>query len=367
MRQLIRQYATVQTVTQIGAFPLNSTIYLLIQPTGRIHLGNYLGAVRNWKDLAQESSSQDIPSNCIFGTADLHAITVFKEPTELKKFRYETLASLLSAGLDPTKCILYHQLSVPEHSQLSWIFTCLTNIGSLNRMTQWKLKAHLNDSGSLFDEEVGKAKAGLLCYPVLQAADVLLYKATHVPVGDDQSQHLELTRGIATTFNHSYKTNMFPLPKTLLTPTKKILSLRNPDKKMSKSDPDQNSCIYVNEEPEAIAKKIRKATTDSIQGGIYYDPDGRPGVSNLINIVSGITRKSIDDTVKDMEWMTNHKQLKDYVTEVIVEELKPRRHLFDELMTDKAYLEQIANEGSRKAREIATTNMDQINKLIGFD
>lgn len=366
MRQLIRHYATVQTVTKLGEFPPNSTIYLLIQPTGKIHLGNYLGAVRNWKDLALEAEKQEVPSKCIFGTADLHAITIFKDPSELRKFRYEAMASLLAAGLNPEKCILYHQSSVPEHTQLSWILTCLTNIGSLNRMTQWKLKAHID--GNIFnDEEVGKAKAGLLCYPVLQAADVLLYKSTHVPVGDDQSQHLELTRGIATSFNHSYKTNMFPLPKTLLTPTKKILSLRNPEKKMSKSDPDQNSCIFVNEEPEVIARKIRKATTDSIQGRIYYDPQERPGVSNLINIVSGIKRISIAEAEKEMEWMVSHKQLKDYVTEVIVEELRPHRHLFDELMTDKAYLEQIASEGTRKAREIASVNMRQIVELTGFD
>lgn len=357
--------SSVNVMETIPTFPENSTIFSLIQPTGKIHLGNYLGAIRNWKDL---SESQSPGSRYIFGIADLHAITIPQEPTRLREHRHEAIASLVSAGIDPEKCILYHQSSVPEHTELNWILTCITSLGSLNRMTQWKLKSLQGDSSSIFDEEVlGKTKAGLLCYPVLQAADILIFKSTYVPVGDDQSQHLELCRNIAATFNHTYKCNYFPLPRTLLTPAKKILSLRNPVKKMSKSDADQNSCIYVTESPDTIAKKIRKATTDSIQGKVYYDPENRPGVSNLINIISGLSRKSIPETVDGLLWINNHKQLKDHATELIVEEFKEKRCLFNNLMEDRAYLDQICKAGTTKAREITLVNIRDIKKIVGLD
>ena len=210
----------------------------------------------------------------------------------------------------------------------------MTSMGALNRMTQWKLKAQQLDNSSILEDNVlEKTKAGLFCYPALQAADILLYKSTHVPVGDDQSQHLELCRSIAKTFNSTYKTNVFPLPKTLLTPAKKILSLKNPQKKMSKSDPVATSCVYVTDSPEDIQFKIRKATTDSIQGSIYYDPIERPGVSNLINIVSGISNKPVDE----------------------------------ELMKDKVYLDSICSQGRDKARELALVNLHQVKSIIGMD
>lgn len=358
-------HSSVNVIDSVPKFPPNSTIFSLIQPTGKIHLGNYLGAIRNWKDL---SESQSPGTKYIFGIADLHAITVPQNPAKLKENRYEAIASLLSAGIDPDACILYHQSSVPEHTELNWILTCITSMGSLNRMTQWKLKSQQIETSTIFDEDVlGKTKAGLLCYPVLQAADILIFKSTHVPVGDDQSQHLELCRNIASTFNHTFKTNYFPLPSTLLTPAKKMLSLRNPTKKMSKSDADQNSCIYVTESPDAIAKKIKKATTDSIQGKIYYDPENRPGISNLINIISGLSRKSVVDTVEDLLWVKDHKQLKDHVTELIVEEFADKRHLFNELMTDFSYLDLICKVGTTKAREVTLVNIQEIKKIVGLD
>ncbi|KAK6457034.1 mitochondrial tryptophanyl-tRNA synthetase [Scheffersomyces xylosifermentans] len=357
--------STVQTLDKIESFPENSTIFSLIQPTGNIHLGNYLGAIRGWKELS-ETESQG--SKFIFGIADLHAITLPKEAHKLKQFRYEAIASILAGGLNPDKCIVFHQSAVPEHTELSWYLTCITSMGSLNRMTQWKSKAQQTDSSSIYEDSVLEStKAGLLCYPILQAADILIYRSTHVPVGDDQTQHLELTRGIANTFNHTYNTKFFPIPKTLLTPSKKILSLRNPGKKMSKSDPDQNSCVYVTDEPDVIAKKIRKATTDSIQGRIYYDPEERPGVSNLINVISGLTGVTVEQTVKDLEWVKDHKQFKDFVTELIVNEFKDSRELYNHLLTDLSHLDQICKEGGNKAREIASANITEVRKLIGMD
>lgn len=357
--------STVNVSDSVPKLEPNSTIFSLIQPTGKFHLGNYLGAIRNWKDL---SNSNSPGTKYVYGIADLHAITVPQDPVNLKQNRHEAIAGVLAAGVDPERCILYHQSSVPEHAELSWILTCLTSMGHLNRMTQWKLKSQQVQTTSIFDEEaLGRTKAGLLLYPVLQAADILIFKSSHVPVGDDQAQHLELCRNIASTFNHTYNTDYFQLPNTLLTPAKKIMSLRNPTKKMSKSDSDQNSCVYIFDSPDDLAKKIRKAATDSIQGRIYFDMDSRPGVSNLINIVSGITRKLIPETVAGMQWIKDHKQLKDYVTEIIVEEFRPQRQTFDLLMQDIPHIELICKNGTTKAREMTVANIRDIKKIIGLD
>lgn len=353
-----------------GAFkdlhvPPGSVIFSLIQPTGKLHLGNYLGAIREWKELADKYGNE---STTLYGTADLHALTVPKESSSLRAFRQEAIASLLAGGVDPSKSVIFHQSSVPEHAELTWILTCLVSLGSLNRMTQWKLKSKQAESSSIFNDQVmGKTKAGLLCYPILQAADVLIYKTTHVPVGKDQAQHLELTRDLSNLFNHHYNVNYFPSPQTLLSSGKKILSLRDPSKKMSKSDADKNSCVYITDEPDVISRKLRKAVTDSIQGSIYYDPRERPGISNLIDIVAGLRSISIDDAVADLSWMKDHKQLKDYVTELLVEEFKETRHLYLKLMDNRDYLADVCREGSLKAREIALKNMQQIKKHVGLD
>ncbi|ODV78639.1 tryptophanyl-tRNA synthetase [Suhomyces tanzawaensis NRRL Y-17324] len=360
-----RANASVQSSLSIEKFPPKSTIFSLIQPTGKIHLGNYLGALRGWADLLKVDSPQ---SKFIFGVADLHALTMPTEPLQLKQHRYEAMASLIAAGLDPERCIVFHQSTVPEHTELNWYLVCLAGMGQLNRMTQWKLKAHQALTSSIFEEAVlEKTRAGVLLYPVLQTADILIYKSTHVPVGDDQTQHLELCRTVANTFNHTYKTKFFPLPKTLLTPASKVLALRNPSKKMSKSDADQNSSIYLTESPDTIAKKVRKATTDSIQGPLYYDPETRPGVSNLINIVAGINRASVEDTVRDLAWVKDHKQLKDHVTEVVVEEFREKRHMFDHLMGDLGYLDSVSKQGTERAREIALKNIKEVRALMGLN
>jgi len=362
-RRFVRAASTVATVETIPKFPRGSRIFSLIQPTGKIHVGNYLGAVRNWKQIIDKSPEG---VDCIFGTADLHSLTQAPAAGDLLENRYGAMASLLSSGIDPDKCILFHQSSVPEHSELYWILTCITSMGALNRMTQWKLKASIDETLNIYSEQVmGKTKAGILLYPVLQAADVLLYNSTHVPVGDDQSQHLELCRGIASSFNHTYG-EFFTLPTTILTPTKKILSLRNPEKKMSKSDKDQSSSVYMTDDADTIARKFRKAVTDSIQGEVTFDPVKRPGVSNLVNIIAGIQNNTIDETVKNISWMTSHKQLKDYVTEMVVEEFKDKKRLYDSLMEDRANLDAICRRGADRAREIASRNLEQVKKQVGL-
>lgn len=342
--------------------PHGSVVFSLVQPTGKIHLGNYLGAIRNWRDLSV--SSKD--ATFIFGLADLHSLTFSQKPSQLKSNRYEAIASIIASGVDPERCILYHQSAVPEHAELNWILTCLTPMGLLSRMTTWKLKV-ADSGGSLLGGGELNVKAGLLCYPILQAADILLYKSTHVPVGDDQTQHLELCRTLATSFNRLVNLEYFQLPQTMLTPTNKVLSLRNPTKKMSKSDADQNSCIYINELPEIIQKKIRRATTDSIQGKVTFDPVSRPGVSNLINIIAGLQRKLIEETVNELSSINNHKELKDYACELLALEFAPSRKMFEELTNDTAYLDEICRNGADKARKIASANMAKIKKLTGLD
>ncbi|AHY75246.1 ADI_G0012240.mRNA.1.CDS.1 [Saccharomyces cerevisiae] len=346
----------------------NATVFSMIQPTGCFHLGNYLGATRVWTDLCElKQPGQEL----IFGVADLHAITVPKPDGEMfRKFRHEAVASILAVGVDPEKASVIYQSAIPQHSELHWLLSTLASMGLLNRMTQWKSKSNIKQSTNgdylVNDSDVGKVRLGLFSYPVLQAADILLYKSTHVPVGDDQSQHLELTRHLAEKFNKMYKKNFFPKPVTMLAQTKKVLSLSTPEKKMSKSDPNHDSVIFLNDEPKAIQKKIRKALTDSISDRFYYDPVERPGVSNLINIVSGIQRKSIEDVVEDVSRFNNYRDFKDYVSEVIIEELKGPRTEFEKYINEPTYLHSVVESGMRKAREKAAKNLADIHKIMGF-
>lgn len=363
LKHALRKSSTVATVNSLSNFEAGSRIFSLIQPTGAVHLGNYLGALKNWKDILK-----NVPegTECLFGTADLHSLTQTPKAETLHENRYGAIAAIIASGVDPKKCTLFHQSSVPEHAELYWIFTCITSIGALNRMTQWKLKLLVSDASDIFDEKVmGQTKAGVLQYPVLQAADILIYNATHVPVGEDQSQHLELTRSIAQTFNHTYG-KYFTLPRTILTPTKKILALRNPAKKMSKSDADQSSSIYLNDDAATIARKFKKAVTDSVQGPVTFDPETRPGVANIVSIISAIQDKSVEETVSDLSWVQNHKQLKDYVTEVVVEEFKDKSDLYNRLINDKAYIDEICSNGKEQAREIASKNLLEVKQLVGL-
>ncbi|KAL6940828.1 Tryptophan--tRNA ligase, mitochondrial [Hanseniaspora vineae] len=335
----------------------------MVQPTGKFHLGNYLGAVRVWKDLCDLKTNQQL----FFGVADLHAITIPKpNAAEFKQLRLEAIASLLSIGIDPSKANVFCQSSIPQHAELNWILSTFAPMGYLNRMTQWKSKSNIKESDEGNLDNTSNVKLGLFAYPVLQAADILLYKSTHVPVGEDQSQHLELTRTLAENFNKMYQKRVFPLPKTMLAPTKKILSLNNVAKKMSKSDPNQNGVIYLNDSPEEIAKKVKKAVTDSISESFYYDPVNRPGVSNLINMISGTQRKSISEVEQDVAQYTNHKDFKNYVTEVLVAELKEPRLKYNNLIRDLSYLEKIQQEGAEKASQLAEQILDEVKTTMGF-
>ncbi|CAN3375573.1 hypothetical protein DIURU_005693 [Diutina rugosa] len=365
MRSSLRVLKTVQKLEVVPKVPANSTVFSLLQPTGNIHLGNYLGAIKAWKNISESESPN---SRYIYGIADLHALTMPQDPNKLRQCRTEAVASLIAAGLDPQKCTIFHQSSVPAHTELTWILTCITGMGFLNRMTQWKSKGQHAESSSIFDDKIlERTKAGLFTYPVLMAADILIYNATHVPVGDDQSQHLELARYLASSFNHQYNTDHFVIPTTLLSRSQKILSLRNPQKKMSKSDPDQMGCIYVTDDADAISKKVRKAQTDSIQGTIYYDPVQRPGVSNLISIIAGVTNRTIEEVEAEIKHMTSHKQLKDYTAEVLIEEFRPKRAMYDKLVNDPAYLQSVLDEGTAKAKAIADANITKIRTLVGLN
>ncbi|KAH3688403.1 hypothetical protein WICPIJ_000616 [Wickerhamomyces pijperi] len=335
----------------------HSTVFSMIQPTGRFHLGNYLGAVKTWKDITTHTPKES-NVNLIFGVADLHAITVPKHSAaEMKELRYEAIASILSTGIDSDKAIVYHQSAVQEHAELNWILSCISSMGYLNRMTQWKSKS--SDVGA-------NASLGLYAYPVLQAADILLYKSNLVPVGDDQSQHLELCRSIADSFNHKFG-KTFPLPNTIFAPTKKILNLKNPAKKMSKSDPDKLSCLYITDEPEVISKKIKKAVTDSIMTEFKFDPENRPGVSNLINIISGLQMKSIADVEAELVGMKSHKEFKDHVTGLIIEEFTEPRLKFNELLKDREHLQRVVNQGNDRARAIASKTIKEVKQKVGLD
>lgn len=331
----------------------NSTIYSAIQPTGRFHLGNYLGAVRVWRDLCEVAPDS---ATVVYGVADLHAMTIPKPAQELKKLRYEAIASILSTGIDSERAIVYHQSGLTQHSELNWILSCISGVGYLNRMTQWKSKSDGSDSASL----------GLFAYPVLQAADILLFKSSQVPVGDDQSQHLELCRHVAEQFNKRFG-ETFPLPTTILAPTKKILSLKNPAKKMSKSDPDQMATIYITDTPDEIHKKVKKAVTDSISDRFNFDPGNRPGVSNMINTISGIQRKSVEQVEHDLVGVQDHKAFKDYVTTVLVEEFKAPREEYERLVKDPHYLHGVVQRGNERARTIAERTTKQVRKNCGLD
>ncbi|ANB12819.1 tryptophan--tRNA ligase MSW1 [Sugiyamaella lignohabitans] len=347
-----------------------STVFSAIQPTGVFHLGNYLGAVRSWADISDVAPTD---AKLFFAVADLHALTIPKDPVKLREWRQQALASIIASGIDPERCIVYHQSSVAEHSQLYWILSTITGMGYLNRMVQWKSKADVSELASISDmneESLRNLQLGLFAYPALQAADILIHKANYVPVGEDQSQHLELTRYITSTFNHRFgdkKNPIFPTPSTLFAPFKKIASLRDTTKKMSKSDPDQNSCVYITDEPKVIQKKIRRAVTDSIQGPITFDPIERPGVSNLLVVASGLLRTEPQTLLEtQLSHIKDHKQFKDAVSDILVESLATVRDNYKRLLDDPSYIEQVSRNGTLRARESASKTLDQVNRAVGL-
>ncbi|MEI7668769.1 MAG: tryptophan--tRNA ligase [Pseudomonadota bacterium] len=325
-------------------------IFSGVQPTGNLHLGNYLGAIVNWVKLQADYAEP------IYGIMDLHAITVPQSPESLRNATYEVAASLLACGIDAKKSIIFAQSSVSAHAELGWILGCNTPLGWLNRMTQFKDKAGKNQD---------KSSLGLYAYPVLMSADVLAYKATHVPVGDDQKQHVELMRDIAGAFNRNYNIEYFPLPEPVIQPNAaRIMSLRDGRKKMSKSDESDYSRINLTDDAETIELKIRKAKSDAIVG-ISYDTENRPEVTNLINIYSALSDISKEKIIAGFA-DKNFSDFKKSLAEVAISKLSPITLKMREYMQDRGYLEQILREGADRANEIAAKNLAEIKQIVGF-
>ncbi|THU92997.1 tryptophanyl-tRNA synthetase [Dendrothele bispora CBS 962.96] len=344
--------------------PKKRVILSGIQPTGIPHLGNYLGALINWVQLQNDAGPED---ELLFSIVGWHAMTLPQKPKELMESRMDMLAVLLAIGIDPKKSIVFHQNDVLQHTELAWVLNCITPIGKLRRMTTWKsrLAASKNLTEDAEMDETG-LNVGLFTYPVLMSADILLYRATHVPVGDDQTQHLELCRDLADQFNRTYKAKhrLFPLPIALNTPSKRILSLRDPTSKMSKSSPDPTSRILFTDSPSEITSKIRVAVTDSI-AGITYDPVHRPGTANLLTILAACTGEDVHQVTKRFEGK-NHGALKSEVTEAVQEMLRGPREEYERLKEQKDYLLKVAKEGAERAGEKAEVTMREVRQRVGL-
>ncbi|KAI5259425.1 putative tryptophanyl-tRNA synthetase [Aureobasidium subglaciale] len=355
------------------ASPSPRVIFSGIQPTGVPHLGNYLGAMQQWVRLQNEASAN---TSLIYSVVDLHAITVYQDPNALRTSKREMLAALLAVGLDPQKCTIFYQSDVghsqvPAHSELMWILSCSASMGYLSRMTQWKSKLDLDENANPLDSSTKtKLKLGLFSYPVLQAADILIHRATHVPVGHDQSQHLEFARECAAGFNHLAGDKILVQPETLLSPAKRVMALDKPTNKMSKSAPNPKSRILITDTSSTISKKLRVALTDSIEG-VTYDPSSRPGVSNLIEIAFNLDGSnhgaaSPAEYAKDFEGLSL-KALKDKVAEVVDDHLMPIRSKFEEIIGgDGKILQEAAQIGAEKARKSAESTMQLVRHAVGF-
>jgi tryptophanyl-tRNA synthetase len=323
-----------------------------VQPTGNLHLGNYLGALKNFVKL--QSSM-----NCIYCVVDLHAITIFQDPKELKNNSLETTASFLASGLDENKNIIFKQSSVSGHSELAWILNCVSRVGWLNRMTQFKDKAGKNKE---------KASVGLYIYPNLMAADILLYKATHVPVGEDQKQHLELSRDIAQKFNNDFKVkNFFPLPEPIIQKNiSRIMSLRDGKKKMSKSEESDYSRINLKDSADEIAKKIKKAKTDTSPiPEKKEDLKNRYEALNLLTIYSDLTDNDLTKTLEEFSGR-DFSYFKKKLSDVLIEIVCPMGKKINNLMQDKTYLEKVLQKGTEKAEIIAEENLKKIREIVGL-
>ncbi|KAJ1925149.1 Tryptophan--tRNA ligase, mitochondrial [Tieghemiomyces parasiticus] len=359
---------TTTLVTDTGA---PQRVLSGIQPTGSPHLGNYLGSISNWVRLQQSvNPSTAAVDRCrlVFSIADLHAVTIPQDPVALRQDIRHMAAVILASGLQPDRCVLFRQSQIYEHAMLSWLFQCLTPMGWLNRMTQWKskLQQKRGEAAQVENFDIGKSGLclGLFAYPTLQAADILLYKGEIVPVGEDQIQHIELARDTALLANKTVKQDVFPLPRALLTPTKRIMSLRDPTRKMSKSDPSVMARISVDDDPDTIRLKIRKATTDSISVP-SFDPVGRPGVSSLLEIYSALDGRTIDQLCTAYQ-TANTQQFKQDLADVVVEKLAPIRHELVRIEKDPAYLDAVLDDGAVQAREIASANYREFARLMGL-
>lgn len=322
-------------------------IFSATQPSGRITLGNYLGALRNWVALQDDY-------NAIYCVADEHAITVRQDPAALRRQSLELYAQFIACGLDPEKSIIFIQSHVPQHAELAWVLNCYTMFGELSRMTQFKDK-----SASHADN----VNAGLFTYPSLMAADILLYQADLVPVGEDQRQHVEITRNIAQRFNGIYG-DVFTMPEAYIPKVAaRVMSLSEPEKKMSKSSSNENSFVLVMDKPEAIMRKFKRAITDS-EGGIYRSPE-KPGVTNLIEIYSAVTGMTPEAVENEFNGK-GYGVFKPAVGEAVVEALRPIREETERLLGDKGYLETLYRQGAEKAAALANRTLRKVHKKVGF-
>ena len=317
-----------------------------IQPSGKLGIGNYLGAIKNWVKLQDEY-------NCIFLIVDLHALTLKQVPADLRARCYSYVAQYIACGIDPTKNIVAMQSHIPAHTQLMWIFSNLSYMGEMQRMTQFKDKV----------KNMENINVGLFSYPILMGSDILIYQADLVPVGADQKQHLELARNIAQRFNNQYS-DTFPIPEPYIPETgSRIMSLQDPDKKMSKSDDNDNNILGLLDPPDMIVKKIKRAVTDS-GSTIQYDED-RPGLANLLNIYSALSGDSIKDIESKFEGKM-YSEFKKDLAEVVVESLNPIQNKYNELINDKTYLTEVLSEGAEKASRIAFKTIRKVYKKSGL-
>ena len=324
------------------------TILSGIKPSGDLTLGSYIGAIKNWVELADQY-------NCFYMLADMHAITVRQNPAELRRRTLAQLAQYIACGLDPEKNTVFIQSHVPAHAELSWVLNCYTMFGELNRMTQFKDKSAKNAEN---------INAGLFTYPVLMAADILIYQADLVPVGEDQKQHVELTRDIAGRFNGVYG-DVFKMPEPFIPKMgARIMSLQEPRNKMSKSEQDAGGCVCLLDKPEDIMRAFKRAVTDS-ETAVRFDPENKPGISNLMQIYAVATGRSFEEIEAEFSGQ-GYGSFKMKVGEAVVEMLRPVREEAERLLADKAYLEKVYKEGAEKAAYVANKTVRKVYKKVGF-
>jgi tryptophanyl-tRNA synthetase len=333
---------------------MNKKIFSGVQPTGNLHLGNYLGAIKNFVEL-----NNDDKNDCIFCVVDLHAITVKQDPKELRDNIRETVATFVACGINPEKSVIFNQSTVSAHSEAAWILSCVARMGWLNRMTQFKEKA---------GKDKEKASIGLYSYPVLMAADILLYDATHVPVGEDQKQHLELCRDIAQKFNNDYEVeDFFKVPEPLIQKEfSRIMSLKDGTKKMSKSELSDLSRINLKDNEDLIINKIKKAKTDPLP--LPSDPkelETRPEAKNLLGIYSSINNLTLDQSIKEFNGK-NFSEFKKKLSQVLVEKIIPISNEIKKLNGDREYLDKILLDGQKKANEYSSNKLKKIHEIVGF-
>jgi len=333
---------------------MSKKIFSGVQPTGNLHLGNYLGAIKNFVELQNEKENK-----CIFCVVDLHAITVKQDPKELKRNIRETAATFIACGIDPAQSIIFNQSMVSAHSEAAWILSCVSRMGWLNRMTQFKEKA---------GKDKEKASIGLYSYPVLMAADILLYDATHVPVGNDQKQHLELCRDIAQKFNNDFDaTDFLKAPEPLIQKQfSRIMSLKDGIKKMSKSDPSDLSRINLTDDKDQIINKIKKAKTDSLPlPGEINNLTERPEAENLLGIYSSLKNQNLEKSITEFNGK-NFSEFKEKLSEVLIERVEPISKEIKKLLEDQKFLDSVLLEGSNQADKIASKKMKQMKEIVGF-